>query len=543
MKKTLNSLRPPDGAPTWQSGPHRFFFRFFVVCLALYLAYAAFLSRSGLFASAADTVSALLWFALIAAGLYLLLVWLSERPSPRAAAPFARARLSGRVFALCAGFSLAILGVFLAQAYPGGVSVDSAVQWTQAVTGDYSNWHPVFHTLLLRLCALVAPNYTLALVAQCVLFSLAAGYLAATLHAWGMKAAWLVPALALCVASPIVGNTMMYMWKDNAMTAGVLVLGAQAVNLYFSRGEWLGKTRNALAFGLALAFTTLVRHNALLFTVPLLVTALLTCRGQLRGALRATAALVMASALVLGPLYASLDVTYPNNTVEESIGIPMTIICDARAQNPDALDADTRAFTDAMTDEAGWEDYQINSYNSIKFGTARAVVSHETLSQILTMARSTAEADPAGAFATINGVTDLVWGLGSENAADVTVRNSGNLATVVRQNGRVNRAGTAVKALITAPLSLNVLSWYFGNLGVSFALMLVFALRALRRNGPRTLLLCLPTLLYNLGTMCVLCGNDARFFSFSPIWCTLSLFALSRDPAAANENKVEEVNA
>ena len=59
----------------------------------------------------------------------------------------------------------------------------------------------------------------------------------------------------------------------------------------------------------------------------------------------------------------------------------------------------------------------------------------------------------------------------------------------------------------------------------------MFSLRALRRNGVRALLLCVPTLLYNLGTMCVLCGPDARFFAFSPLLSTLTLFVLARDPA------------
>ena len=62
---------------------------------------------------------------------------------------------------------------------------------------------------------------------------------------------------------------------------------------------------------------------------------------------------------------------------------------------------------------------------------------------------------------------------------------------------------------------------------------MALSLRALRRNGTRALMICLPTLLYNLGTMCVLCGPDARFFSFSPLWCTFALFALWRDPADA----------
>jgi len=209
----------------------------------------------------------------------------------------------------------------------------------------------------------------------------------------------------------------------------------------------------------------------------------------------------------------------------------MTVICDTRKTNPSALDGETLAFTDAMAGEAGWESYQLHNYNSIKFGAMRELIAHATLADVLRMAANTAKADSRTAFTAINGVTDLVWGLADEGSANVTVRNSGDLPSVPKYSGRINRVGEAVKAVLTAPLALNLPAWYFGNIGVSFAAMLVLALRALRRNGPRVLMLCVPTLLYNLGTMCVLCGEDARFFSFSPLWCTFALFALARDVA------------
>ncbi len=520
------------GSPwPWQSKAQRIWYRICAVCLAVFFAYAAFVSRSGIFQSGAETLAALLWFIIVAAVLYAGLNWLSARPLGKRSVPDHRARLHLGVFAAAAGVSLATLLVFLAAANPGGVSVDSAVQWTQANTGRYSNWHPVFHTLLLRLCVLVTPSYTFALLVQCVFFSLSLGYLVATLHAWGINKWLLLAAAAVVTASPIVGNTLMYLWKDNAMTIGVILLTAQGVNVYYSRGGWLRSWRNAAAFGLALAFTTMVRHNAFFFTLPLLLMVLFTCRRQLRFTLTAAAVLITALALVWGPLYAALPITYPNNTVEEAIGIPMTVLCDVRAQNPDALDAETLAFTNAMADETSWESYQLHNYNSIKFGTARGVVSHATLTQILRMTVNTIKADPAAAFAAVNGVTDLVWGLDNEGDANITVRNSGHLPTVPKYDGRLNHIGAALKALITAPFSLNLLGWYFGNIGVSFALMLVFALRALRRSGTRALLLCLPVLIYNLGTMCLLCGKDARFFAFSPLLCTFTFFVLLRDAA------------
>jgi hypothetical protein len=90
-------------APPWQSKPHRLLFEACAACLALYLAYAAFLGRSALFASAAETVAALLWFLLIAAGLFAGLRALAGRWKGLAA-PARRGRgRPGGVFAGAAG--------------------------------------------------------------------------------------------------------------------------------------------------------------------------------------------------------------------------------------------------------------------------------------------------------------------------------------------------------------------------------------------------------------------------------------------------------
>jgi hypothetical protein len=522
----------------FQSEPHRIWFWCCAVCLSVYMSAALYLCRSGLFLSAADTVLALILFILIAAAAFFLLTALSARPLPLRRAPQTRKRLSYKVFLAASGLNLAFLAVFVAADYPGAVSVDSAVQWTQAITNVYSNWHPVFHTLLLRLGYLIRPNYGFVVALQCGLYSLAAGYLSAVLCAWGIRAWAAILAPALCTLSPIVGNTMMYLWKDNAMTIGVVLLTAQTVNLYFSRGQWLKRLPNAVALGLALAFTTMVRHNAVLFTLPLLLAIALCCRKQLRSLLASAAVLAACLAFTWGPLYASLNVAYPNNAVEESVGVPMTVISDVRKANPGALDAETRAFTDQMADEDGWEAYEPHAYNSIKFGAARDAVARETIGDILRMAWNTARSDPRTAFLAVSGDTDLVWGVADEGDALILVRNSHDLPSVPVLDGAMNRIGKAIKSVLTAPFQAFPLRWYFGNIGVSFLLMLVAALWALRQSGLASLTLSLPVLLYNLGTMAVLCGKDARFFAFSPLLCTVLLFVLLKKLPDTREEPV-----
>ena len=188
-----------------------------------------------------------------------------------------------------------------------------------------------------------------------------------------------------------------------------------------------------------------------------------------------------------------------------------------------------------MATGSGWESYALHEYNTVKFGGTREAVAQSSLTDILRMARNSAARDPRTAFLAVCGVTDLVWGVADEGDARITVGNSHDLPSVPVLDRAMNRAGRAVKAVITAPLQWFPFRWYFGNIGVSFLLMLVAALWALRQGGTGALVFALPVLLYNLGTMAVLCGKDARFFAFSPLVCTFLLFALLQKPPDRQE--------
>ncbi len=523
MMRPTALLRTFDRDTRWQSGAHRALYYACAACLSLYLSYALFLAQSPVFESALETALSLVWFALIAAALFGALLWLCRR-APGRAGSAERGRLDARLFALAGGLALVALGCGLARCWPGGFSTDAAKQWAQVQSGEYNNWHPVFHTLLMRLGTLARNSYPFLVLQQIVALSLALGYLIATLAAWGAKRWALIAAELVIVSSSLFGNAAMHVWKDDALTLGALVLCAQTANIWRSRGAWLSRPRNAVALGLALAFTTLVRHNGFLFTVPLIAALALAYRPLFKRALIAAGTMVAVIALVLGPVYQWVGVTYPDNMFEESVGVPMTVLCDARVKNPDALSPDARAFLDEMAADEEWATlYRAGNYNSIKFAdweTRRLTVAGVDRARFWRMVADTAAADPRTAFEAVNAVTDLVWGL-SGNKATVSLRGTDHIGEYYAADTPLTRAGSALMTALDVPAGFAPIAWYTRNIGVSFAWMLAWALRRLYRHGPAALALCLPTLLYNLGTMCLLCGNDARFFQYSLALCTL----------------------
>ena len=382
----------------WQSKAHRAWFFLCAVCLAFYGAYVLYLSQSGFLTDGVQTAAAVCWFLLLSAGLFFAFLWGCPRLRPASSRENPRFDLP--VFFGSAALALFVLGFAFLSCYPGGVSYDAANQWQQAQSGQFNNWHPVFHTLLIWLVTRVYQHYGFVVLVQIAGFSLALGYAAASVRRTGAPRWLCLSCAGLAALMDPVRNTMMYVGKDNAMTIGCLLLFGQTVQLIRTRGAWLSKIRNALCFGLALAFTTLVRQNGFLLTLPLGVLAI-GCyfRRQKKGILTGALCCLGCLVLIQGGLYSQLDIVYPDNTLEEAVGLPMTLLCNARQQEPGLLDGETRAFLNSLADEEGWQNtYRRSDYNSIKFTFFREKIQYRTAAELLSMAARTAAADPRLAF-------------------------------------------------------------------------------------------------------------------------------------------------
>ena len=520
----------------WQSPAHRVTFLVCAACLSLYLAYALFLAHSAIFVGWWETIYSLLWFGAYAAAIFVLFCCAGRRLSAaqwaNRSARAERGKASPAFWAISMGITLVLAGISFAAIYPGAVTYDVYNQWMQLKTGWFNTWHPVPHTLLLGLGSLVSGgSYSAVVVLQILAFGAALAYLLDSLRQWGVSKWLLIAMQVVIVQTPLVSSVLMSAGKDNAMTLGVMVLCAQSMHLYFSGGAWVRKPRNAIAFGLALAFVTLVRHNGFFYTVPLLVCAFLVCAaGRKRIALSAA---VMAAACLLtsGLIHTALYVVQPEQMLGESIGIPMTVLFDIRAENPEVLDDETHEFLQSLIeDEAFEKKYVKTQYNSIKFEWPLEEISHQPPEKLLGMALRTAISNPRSAFQSINGVTDLVWDVCGNQEGVERAGNSGDLSEYPHQNTRVNQWGRALQGLLSAPFDFVGLQWLCRNIGVQMALLLLCTLWALYRNGTRSLLFAVPMLGYNLATMLLLCGNDARFFQFTMVVSLPGMCALFWKP-------------
>ena len=506
-----------NGQTLWRSRAHAAWFRLCAVCLSAYIGYVTYLAHSRMFLGRMPTGLSMLAYVAVSAGIYGILDYLINglfTGAPKARKQ--RAHMDWRVFALAFVLAMVIFGCAFASCYPGAVNYDISNQWRQVHSGEFNNWHPLFHTLLIALATRVYDSYPFVLLWQITVFAALLSWLTAVLHKHGVPA-WLALVVHVAAAASLpVRNTLMYVGKDSAMTIGVLAVTIQLVEILYTRGEWLKKPWRAALMGLLLACITLLRINALLWTVPLILCVFFAYRKTRLQAVLSVVAMVLVMMLVQGPVYGALDVVYPDNTKEEAVGLPMTILGDIRRTEPSKLDRETIAFLALLAPDRAWrETYQLHNYNSIKFTFPREYIKNMPVGQLLGMTARAAQRAPRTAFKAFNGLTDLVWDVTGREEGYQSVRNSGDIADIQYVGSPLNRLGDKILSLIDGVMSFWPIRYVTRNIGVQFVLLMLITLWALRRHGCGVLMMALPTLCYNLGTMLLLCGNDARFFQYS----------------------------
>ncbi len=152
--------------------------------------------------------------------------------------------------------------VYLFVFYPGLMSADSATQWHEARTGNYTSAHPALMAMTWSLTERLLPGPGGLFVWHLLLFWAALAWLASELF----DRPWLQVVFVLVIGLwPPVTNVVAHLWKDVPMLAfGLLALAALARD---------ARTPCRACLVATVVFLTLAcayRHNALPLTIPFL---------------------------------------------------------------------------------------------------------------------------------------------------------------------------------------------------------------------------------------------------------------------------------
>ena len=433
------------------------------------------------------------------------------------------------LFTAAAAVVFLLRWIWILAFHPGSFSYDSIWQYGQALSGEYNDWHPVWHTILFFTLPLkIFGKPEAIIILQNIYLALILGYMAVTItEIWNIKAA--VLSIAYIVLNPYIGCVMLFPWKDVAFALGGLLCSIIAVKLVLKREETY-KLWKLIALGILLSWTTIFRHNAILFTAPLIV--VLAFHVDKKTWLKIFAAFAVSLFVIKVPLYNALGVEKSENGVVEKVGLPLTVIGNVVTETPQLMDEELSEFAYSITPHELWvEHYRIGDFNNIKFtGIDTSAVEKQGYIGMLKLMLKCFRISPHASITASLALTDMVYSFEpspkgewdayiSENnygIAYTDLRNSDCLSLVTTYSSFIN--GTVFK--------------YVRTYGLALFVMLVITLSRLKFNSWKSwkkAFMLAPIFCYDFGTMLLLTGADYRFFIITFMVAPLMItFALTK---------------
>ena len=406
---------------------------------------------------------------------------------------------------------------------PAGIySPDSLEQLEQAVSGKYSDWHPVWHTLLFfKLPLLLTGNVPFIIVYQSVFFALSVAFMTETAYEIaGWRSA--VLCFSFVILNPYTGFLLLHPWKDVAFAAASLPAVCLAVRFWCAGPDRPVSRWVLILTGLLLANATLFRHNGILLTLVLLL-ALLFILGWKRWYLVA-AVFVLFLLLVKGPVYHTMDVEKPGNRVVEVTGLPMTVIGNVVTKKPAVMDEELRDFAYSILPPEEWNRiYLTGNFNTAKWNCSHlSVIEDAGAPTILRLMFKCFRLAPREAVQGLLALTEIVYA--PEGIVKDDLPLMGHFEDTAESFG-ISFVGVCERFYIDSLFN------YCRYIGVTILLVLLPMLAKCdlwsKRDWQR-ILIALSLFCYDFGTMLLLTGPDYRFFYVSllcsPILAVLMLY-------------------
>ena len=446
----------------------------------------------------------------------------------------------GKVLLVFFTAAIFILALLLVAVFPGCFSPDSYNQYEQAVTGNYSDWHPVIHTLLfftlpLKITGMVSSIY----LWQATLFSLAVAVLCSAIWKYSN------PVYAICsfvwiMINPFTIEIIVYPWKDVGLAIFGTFAAAIAVAVHFTDGQKLNNRTISVILGITLALCTLVRHNGILFALPMLLAVMIY--GKRKANVIMTLVFVLVLAGVKGPLYSALNVSQPGRRVSETVGLPLTIIGNVVVNAPEKLDEETKEYVYSIADQEEWEQYySCGDFNSIKF-TGKAddsIVNEKGYFEVLKITWNCFKASPKHAVKAFITLTEMVYGVRPE-----AIHWINGLGLWQVWSYDTSKANIRVLNIINKLKDIeaqSLLKYIFYSLGIMMAVLVACVSSKIdfgSKKDRKRFWLIVPILCHNFGTMLLLTGFDVRFFYVTvPVMPGLLLILLGEGDSECSQGR------
>ena len=197
------------------------------------------------------------------------------------------------------------------------MTLDSIHQWTQVVSMQFNDAHPVFHTLFLWLISRVWNTPAAVVIVQISILSLTGAWGISLLDNEGLPR-WAAWGLVITFAfSPVNGNLVIAIWKDIPYSVCLFLLSLLMLKIAITNGKWLDTRLAWVWLGLVSLCVGIIRHNGFPVPIVTLLILVLVYRRWWKQLLGALALFLGLWILIRGPLYDMLKVDRTFGSVQQ----------------------------------------------------------------------------------------------------------------------------------------------------------------------------------------------------------------------------------
>lgn len=169
---------------------------------------------------------------------------------------------------ICSFTCASVWFLFLFAFWPGILSYDSLSQLDQAIRNQYTDWHPVFHTLNIDILISLWNSPAIVTLTQILTLSIVSGYCLYIFEKKGVPK-YIVGLVCLLFSLNLINGMMVItLWKDIPYSIFVLLLNVFVLLIIESQGKWLDSRKNWFLFGIIGGLISLYRYNG--FPIPLI---------------------------------------------------------------------------------------------------------------------------------------------------------------------------------------------------------------------------------------------------------------------------------
>ncbi|SCY08094.1 hypothetical protein SAMN02910292_00811 [Lachnospiraceae bacterium XBB2008] len=462
--------------------------------------------------------------------LYVLccLLFLAVRKLKPRSSVLPAGRASRIVFAVTSAIAFAVMMVWFAAFFPGSFGIDATDQFAQVVDKTYTNVHPAWHTIVFYCIPLKVfrwRKWSIVLL-QMLYFALTMGYLSEVLYRYA-GIAYSVIACAFILLNPWIGFMMLCPMKDVAFAIAGALSMIMAAESFLSKGEWSTPVWKCILLGIMLANAAIFRHNGILFSAFLMLALIVVLKRKQW--LIILLSFVLMFVFVKGPVYRLFHVDTSPQEVVQVVGLPMTIMANVFEETPEKMDNETLEFMLSVAPEEKWhEQFYLGNFCAMKYvgGIDETVIEEAGTAKIFKMGLKCFTYSPKASWRALFALTDIVYGLDLEDEGKLEV------GTPENSYGLYTRYHETLAPFLRNYYEAVKCGGYNYTRQSAFALTVLLCFMLARCNikdkdGRRRLLMCLPILAYDFGTMLLLTWADARFFFITyPVCPVVVLIAL-----------------